>query len=241
MAANSSQEVQWETGGPASAAIAATGLEKGFGAGPVLWDLDLTVAWGEFLVIFGANGSGKTTLLRILSGQTRPDGGSVCIAGFDLRRQGAAGRRRVGVVSHRGFLYDDLTGRENLTFYGRLYALPNLPNRVAEVLARVGMSGRADRRVRSLSHGMQQRLSIARALLHRPPLLLLDEPESGLDRDSVAALADILGEWMAAGRSVVMTTHNADLGLAWGSRAAALTNGKLDFARAADYAGAGGG
>ena len=218
-------------------ALAAAGLEKGFGGGPVLWNLDLTVAWGEFLVIFGANGSGKTTLLRILSGQTRPDGGSVEIAGFDLRRQGAAARRRVGVVFHRGLLYDDLTGRENLTFYGRLYALPDLPNRVSEVLARVGMSQRADRRVRSLSHGMQKRLSIARALLHRPPLLLLDEPESGLDRDSVAALADILREWTAAGRAVVMTTHNADLGLAWGSRAAALTNGKLDLAGAADYAG----
>lgn len=218
-------------------ALAAAGLEKGFGGGPVLGNLDLTVAWGEFLVIFGANGSGKTTLLRILSGQTRPDGGSVQIAGFDLRRQGAAARRRVGVVSHRGLLYDDLTGRENLTFYGRLYALSDLPNRVSEVLARVGMSQRADRRVRSLSHGMQKRLSIARALLHRPPLLLLDEPESGLDRDSVAALADILREWTAAGRSVVMTTHNAALGLAWGSRAAALTNGKLDLAGAADYVG----
>lgn len=238
---NAGQGVQWGTDSLAAAAIAAAGLEKGFGAGPVLWDLDLTVGWGEFLVIFGANGSGKTTLLRILSGQTRPDGGSVRIAGFDLRRQGAAARRRVGVVSHRGFLYDDLSGRENLTFYGRLYAIPDLPRRVAEVLERVGMSGRADRRIRSLSHGMQQRLSIARALLHRPPLLLLDEPESGLDRDSVAALADILGEWTAAGRAVVMTTHNADLGLAWGSRAAALTNGKLDFDRAADYVGAKGG
>lgn len=237
---NANQEVQSGPGGAAAVALVAAGLEKGFGAGPVLWDLDLTVEWGEFLVIFGANGSGKSTLLRILSGQTRPDGGSVRIAGFDLRRQGAAARRRVGVVAHRGLLYDDLTGRENLTFYGRLYALPDLPNWVSEVLERVGMSQRADRRVRSLSHGMQQRLSIARALLHRPPLLLLDEPESGLDRDSVAALAGILREWTAAGRAVVMTTHNAELGLAWGNRAAALSNGKLDFARAADYAGASG-
>lgn len=216
-------------------AVAVSQLEKGFGAGPVLWDLDLTVGWGEFLVIFGANGSGKTTLLRVLSGQTRADGGSVRIAGFDLRRQGAAARRRVGVVAHRGFLYDDLTGRENLTFYGRLYQIPDLANRVAAALERVGMTRRADRRVRSLSHGMQKRLSIARALLHRPPLLLLDEPESGLDRDSVAALDGILQEWTAAGRAVIMTTHNAALGLAWGSRAAALTDGRLDFDRAADY------
>ena len=214
-------------------AVEVQGLEKGFGAAPVLWDLDLTVGWGEFLTIFGANGAGKTTLLRILSGQTRPDGGAVRIAGFDLRRQSEAARRRVGVVSHNGFLYDDLTCRENLSFYGRLYAVANLKERVAEVLERVGLSRRADRRVRSLSHGMQKRLSIARAILHQPSLLLLDEPESGLDRDSVSALAALLQEWTAAGRSVVMTTHNVDLGLAWGHRAATLSGGKLDFDRAA--------
>ena len=208
-------------------ALAATGLHKEFGAGPVLADLDLSLGWGELLVIFGANGSGKTTLLRILSGQTRPDAGSIRLAGFDLRRQGAAARRQVGVVAHRSLLYDDLTGRENLTFYGRLYALPDLPGRVAEVLERVGMTRRADRRVRSLSHGMQKRLTIARALLHHPPLLLLDEPESGLDATSVASLAAILREWTDAGRSVAMTTHNAALGLDWGSRAATLDKGRL--------------
>ena len=220
-------------------ALAAAGLQKGFGAGPVLSNLDLTVAWGESLVIFGVNGSGKTTLLRILSGLTRPDGGRVHLAGFDLRRQGAAARRQVGVVAHRGFLYDDLTGRENLAFYGRLYALPDLPGRVAEVLAQVGMTRRADRRVRSLSHGMQKRLAIARALLHRPPLLLLDEPESGLDADSVAALAAILQEWTAAGRSVVMTTHNAALGRDWGNRTATLSHGRLHGPAAGDGAAAG--
>ena len=208
-------------------ALAAAGLHKEFGAGPVLADLDLSLGWGELLVIFGANGSGKTTLLRILSGQTRPDAGNVRLAGFDLRRQGAAARRQVGVVAHRSLLYDDLTGRENLTFYGRLYALPDLPGRVAEVLERVGMTRRADRRVRSLSHGMQKRLAIARALLHHPPLLLLDEPESGLDAAAVASLASILREWTDAGRSVAMTTHNAALGLDWGSRAATLTGGRL--------------
>lgn len=216
--------------GTAADALTAAGLQKGFGGRPALANLDLSVGWGDLLVIFGANGAGKTTLLRVLSGQTRPDGGQVSIAGFDLRRQGAAARRQVGVVAHRGLLYDDLTGRENLAFYGRLYALPDLPGRVAEVLERVGMAPRADRRVRSLSHGMQKRLAIARALLHRPPLLLLDEPESGLDAGSVAALAAILREWTAAGRAVVMTTHNAALGRDWGSRAATLTGGRLEGA-----------
>ena len=220
-------------------AIEVAGLEKGYGDLPVLWDLDLTLGWGEFLVLFGANGSGKTTLMRVLSGQARPDGGTVSIAGFDLRRRPQAARRQVGVVAHSGFLYDDLTCVENLMFYGRLYSVTDVKSRVAEVLAQVGLSHRADRRVRSLSHGMQKRLAIARAILHQPSLLLLDEPESGLDRQSVAALADLLREWTQSGRSVVMTTHNVDLGLAWGTRVAVLTNGRLDFDGARDYLGVG--
>ena len=220
-------------------AIEVSGLEKGYGDLPVLWDLDLTLGWGEFLALFGANGSGKTTLMRVLSGQARPDGGTVTIAGHDLRRRPQAARRNVGVVSHSGFLYDDLTCLENLMFYGRLYSVPDVKSRSAEALARVRLSHRADRRVRSLSHGMQKRLAIARAILHRPSLLLLDEPESGLDRQSVAALADLLKEWTQSGRSVVMATHNSDLGLTWGNKAAVISNGKLDFEGAEDYLGVG--
>ena len=202
--------------------IEVAGLRKGYGDLPVLWDLNMSLGWGEFLALYGANGSGKTTLLRVLAGQARPDAGTVGIAGHDLRRRPRAARRQVGVVAHSGFLYDDLTCRENLTFYGRLYSVEYLKARVAEVLEQVGLSQRADRRVRTLSHGMQKRLAIARAILHRPSLLLLDEPESGLDRDSVSALAKLLREWTASGRSVVMTTHNADLGPAWGTRVAVL-------------------
>ena len=219
--------------------IEVSGLQKGFGDLPVLWDLNLSLGWGEFLALFGANGSGKTTFLRVLAGQMRPDSGTVKIAGHDLRRRPGAARRQVGVVAHSGFLYDDLTCAENLTFYGRLYSVDDLKARVGEVLDQVGLSQRADRRVRSLSHGMQKRLAIARAILHRPSLLLLDEPESGLDRDSVTALADLLREWTASGRSVVMTTHNADLGLAWGTKVAVLANGKLNFEGARNYLGGG--
>jgi len=226
--------------GNPSNAIEVTGLQKGFGDLPVLWDLDLVLGWGEFLALFGANGSGKTTLLRVLAGQARPDGGSIRIAGHDTRRRPAAARRQVGVVAHSGFLYEDLTCRENLAFYGRLYSVVNLKDRTEEVLEQVGLSQRADRRVRSLSHGMQKRLAIGRAILHQPSLLLLDEPESGLDRDSVGALADLLREWTASGRSVVMTTHNVDLGLAWSSKVALMANGKLDFDGAGDYLGVGG-
>ena len=231
------QSSQSGSSGISPQAIEVTGLQKGYGDLPVLWDLDFSLGWGEFLTLFGANGSGKTTLLRVLAGQVRPDGGGIRIAGHDLRRRPRAARRQVGVVAHNGFLYEDLTCRENLIFYGRLYEVAGLKARVGEVLEQVGLSHRADRRVRGLSHGMQKRLAIARAILHQPSLLLLDEPESGLDRDSVAALAGLLREWTASGRSVVMTTHNTGLGLAWADRVAVLANGKLDFEEVRDYLG----
>jgi heme ABC exporter ATP-binding subunit CcmA len=180
-------------------------------------------------VLFGANGTGKTTLLRILSTHVRPDSGTVLIAGRDLRRQPTAVRRRIGVVGHRSFLYDDLTCRENLVYYALLYRLGNHKSRVAEVLNRVGLNGREDQRVRTLSNGMQKRAAIARAILHQPDVLLLDEPEVGLDRASVAMLGDLLTEWTASGRSVVMTTHDVDLGLSWGQRAGVLLGGKVTF------------
>ena len=212
---------------PSEYAIQVEGLRKGYGDWPVLQGLDLTVNWGEFLVLFGANGVGKTTLLRVLSTQARPDAGAVRVAGYDCRRQAPAIRRRVGVVGHKGLLYDDLTCQENLTFYGRLFAVPDARQRSSDALSRVGLSERADQRVRTLSHGMQKRLSIARAILHRPRVLLLDEPEAGLDQESVSMLHDLLQEWVADGGTVVMTTHNLELGAAWAHRIAVLASGAI--------------
>ena len=123
---------------PTGDAIGVLGLQKSFGDWPVLWDLDLTVPWGELLVLFGANGVGKTTLLRILSTQARPDAGSLVIAGFDLRRSPQAVRRRVGVVAHQTFHYDDLTCRENLHYYGRLFGLQDYRARADEVSNQAG-------------------------------------------------------------------------------------------------------
>ena len=215
--------------GPSNDAIVIEGLEKSYREWPVLWDLDLRVPWGETLALFGANGAGKTTLLRILSTSVRPDGGSVRIAGHDLRRQTVDVRRRIGVVGHRGFLYDDLTPRENLNYYARLYGINDRDSRVTAVLERVGLSGRANHRVRTLSNGMQKRAAIARAILHEPQVLLLDEPEAGLDRDSRQMLGDLLSEWTANGRSAVLTTHDVELGITWGHRAAILSGGSLSF------------
>lgn len=210
-------------------AVEARGLEKSYREWPVLWDLDLSLSWGETLALFGANGAGKTTLLRILSTSVRPDAGTVRIAGRDLRRQTAEARRRIGVVGHRSFLYDDMTPRENLNYYARLYGVRDRDARVSEVLERVGLSGRADHRVRTLSNGMQRRAAIARAVLHCPDVLLLDEPEAGLDQDSRRMLGDLLAEWTTEGLSAVFTTHDIDLGMAWGHRAAVLSGGRLAY------------
>ena len=210
-------------------AAQACSLEKSFGEWPVLWNLDLSVPWGETLVLFGANGAGKTTLLRILATHVRADHGSVTVAGYNLSTRPEEVRRRIGVVGHRSLLYDDLTCRENLIYYGRLFGLKDHKPRVDEVLEKVRLGSRADHRVRTLSNGMQKRAAIARAILHEPDVLLLDEPEAGLDLESVSILGNLLAEWTDSGRSVVMATHDLDLGLSWGHRAAVLRGGNVDF------------
>ncbi|MBC8279736.1 MAG: heme ABC exporter ATP-binding protein CcmA [Chloroflexi bacterium] len=213
----------------AEEAVLARSLEKSYGEWPVLWDLDLSVPWGQALVLFGANGAGKTTLLRILATHVRADHGSVAVAGHNLRTRPEDARRKIGVVGHRSLLYDDLTCRENLIYYSRLFGLKNHKPRVDEVLEKVKLGNRADHRVRTLSNGMQKRASIARAILHQPDVLLLDEPETGLDRESVSILGTLLSEWTESGRSVVMTTHDLDLGMTWGSRVGILRSGKVNF------------
>ena len=217
-------------------ALRVRGLEKSFGEWPVLWDLDLTVPWGEILVLFGANGVGKTTLLRVLSTQAKPDAGTLMVAGFNQRLRPESVRRHVGVVGHQTFHYDDLTCRENLHYYGRLFGLRDYRIRAEEALSRLGLDHRADRRVRTLSNGMQKRLSIARAIQHQPRLLLLDEPEAGLDRESVGMLQALLEQWSESGRSVVMTTHDMELGLSWAHRTAVLAGGKIHFPAPDEFA-----
>ncbi len=211
-----------------SAAISATGIRKDYGDRAVLRGIDLTVSWGEIAALFGANGAGKTTLLRILAGLARPDAGTAHIAGRSMARRGARARRLVGFAGHQTMLYGDLTCRENLAFYAKLYGLTDPTHRIAQVLEQVDLSDRLDRRVRTLSHGMQKRLAMARALLHEPAVLLLDEPESGLDARSVDALGELLKNWTASGRSALLTTHSADVGLAWADRALTLTGGRME-------------
>jgi heme exporter protein A len=183
-------------------------LIKRFGLKTVLRGLDFQVEQGEFVALLGPNGAGKTTFLRILASLSRPSMGVVNIAGYRLPEQAAAVRRRLGVVSHQPLLYGDLTAEENLMFYGRMYAIASLPERVREVLELVGLSTRRRDLVRTFSRGMQQRLAIGRAVLHDPDVMLFDEPHTGLDQDASAMLDTVLKEVAARGRTVVMTSHD---------------------------------
>ena len=208
-------------------AVAAAGVRKEYGDRSVLRGVDLSIPWGQTVVLFGTNGAGKTTLLRILAGLSRPDEGSVHIAGQPMRRSGGRARTLVGFVGHQTLLYNDLTCHENLAFYAKLYSVARPKRRVESVLEQLNLSDRADRRVRTLSHGMQKRLSVARAILHEPAVLLLDEPESGLDAESVASLGDLLRDWSASGRAALLTTHSYEIGQAWSDRVLTLDRGRV--------------
>jgi len=183
-------------------------LVKRFGLKTVLRGLDFHVEQGDFVALLGPNGAGKTTFLRILASLSRPSLGEVSIAGYRLPEQAAAVRRRLGVVSHLPLLYGDLTAEENLRFYGRMYGVLDLKNRVAEVLDLVGLTPRRRDLVRTFSRGMGQRLAIGRAVLHDPDVMLFDEPHTGLDQDASAMLDAVLKEVAALGRTVVMTSHD---------------------------------
>ncbi|MBK5108492.1 MAG: heme ABC exporter ATP-binding protein CcmA [Anaerolineales bacterium] len=183
-------------------------LIKRFGLKTVLRGLDFDVEQGEFVALLGPNGAGKTTFLRILASLSRPSMGGVNIAGYRLPDQASAVRRRLGVVSHLPLLYGDLTAEENLRFYGRMYGVVDLQERVKEVLDLVGLTHRRRDLVRTFSRGMQQRLAIGRAVLHDPEVMLFDEPHTGLDQDASSMLDTVLREVAARGRTVVMTSHD---------------------------------
>jgi heme exporter protein A len=202
-------------------------LVKSFGGKVALDGLDLDVAEGEFLTLVGPNGAGKTTFIRILSTLTRPTRGSVRVAGYDLGKQGSAVRRRIGLASHQTLLYDDLSAEENLRFYGRMYDVPDLEEGITTLLQRVDLDHRRHDLVRTFSRGMQQRLSLARALLHDPAILLLDEPYTGLDQQAAEVLREVLVSLGGRSRTVLMTTHNLERGLELCDRAAILFNGRI--------------
>jgi heme exporter protein A len=191
---------------PHSTTLVARNLERRFGHVVALRSVSLSVGPGEVVLLAGPNGAGKSTLLRVLAGLTRPTRGSVRVGGDELRQLPAA-RARIGFLSHQTLLYDDLTARENLRFAATLQGLDAADARVMDALNAAGLAQRADTRVGLLSHGTRQRLSIARATLHSPLLLLLDEPFSGLDAAAAARLRDATAAAAHAGQAVICVTH----------------------------------
>jgi len=212
---------------PLSSALEVQELTKTFGNNRALRGITLQVAYGDFLIIFGPNGAGKTTLLKILATIMKPSSGEVQIGGLDLKKAAEEIRRRVGVVTHQTFLYNNLTARENLEFYSRMYDVAEARQRIHEVVNTVGMATRLNDRISTLSRGMQQRFSIARALLHNPDIMLLDEPETGLDQEALPMLWQALQNEGQSKRTIVMATHNLERGLELGNRLVILASGRI--------------
>jgi len=190
-------------------AVRVRGLVQVLGRREVLRGVTLELAPGKVLAVMGPNGAGKTTLLKVVATLLVPTRGEVRVDGLDVRRQAAAVRGRVGFLGHQPFLYPQLTGWENLYFWAQLHGVKDPARRLAALLDLTGLSLFAHDPVRSYSRGMQQRLGLARALLHQPPVLLLDEPYTGLDAEAGEMLDRVIGEWRQRRRTVIFTTHDA--------------------------------
>jgi heme exporter protein A len=213
-----------------SPAIPATALEieglvRRYGEREALAGVSVTLAAGETLAVFGPNGAGKTTFLRVLATLLLPHGGTVRVLGQQLPRDAHALRPQIGLLGHEPLLYRELSARENLRFYARLYDVPDPETRIAELLDAVGMTRRADESVRELSRGMVQRIAVCRAILHRPKLLLLDEPRANLDPEAAALVEPLIGR--ARGHTRVLVTHDVEGGLRESDRVLGLQNGRV--------------
>ena len=208
-------------------AVAAEGVWKFFGDYPALRDVKLGAEQGACLALIGRNGAGKTTLLRIIGGFSKAARGQVRILGCDPRETET--RRRVGWIGHGISVYDELSAFENLSLFGRLYNLPNPRKTAMEWLERTGLERVRDGLVREFSRGMRQRLAVARAFLHQPSVLLLDEPFTALDDRAIAVLQRLLQDALVAGRTVVMSTHQLREALELATHVALLNRGKIAF------------
>lgn len=211
------------------ALIETEGLTKTFGLLPALQRLDLQIERGECVALLGPNGGGKSTLLRLLCGLSKPSAGIIRVGGWALPGEAAAVRAQIGVVAHKPLLYDTLTAAENLRFFGRLYGVPagDADARIRALLAEVGLAKRADDLVRTFSRGMLQRLSIARALLHQPDVLLFDEPHTGLDQAASAMLDAVIVRAREQGRTLVIATHEMERAAQLATRAVILMRGRV--------------
>ena len=207
--------------------IEAEDLQKTFAWTPVLNGISCRIGRGEVVSVFGPNGAGKTTFLRLLATLLKPSNGTLRL--FQRAPHDPAVRRRLGFLGHDSFLYPDLTPIENLTFYGRAYNLSYVEKRINAALEQSSLRDWGNTPVRTFSRGMEQRLALARALLHEPDLLLLDEPYTGLDSRGVTTLQTTLAHVKEQGKTVVLTTHDFALGLELCDQALILHRGRLSW------------
>jgi heme exporter protein A len=205
-------------------AIGLERLTRRYGERVALADVTIALAQGETLAVLGRNGAGKTTLLRVLATLLLPHGGIVRVLGLELPHEAHVLRARVGMLGHETLLYRDLTARENLIFYARLYGLSTADARIAELLEQTGMTTRADEPVRNLSRGMSQRVAVCRAVLHRPELLLLDEPHAHLDPEAAALVEPLIGR--ASKTTRVLVSHDVERALDEADRVLGLRDGR---------------
>jgi heme exporter protein A len=215
-------------------AIQVQGIRKHFRHLEALRGVDFELKKGEFLSLFGPNGAGKTTLIGILSALARPSSGTASVAGYDVTEANPEMRREIGVISHASFLYADLSPVENIRFYATMYGVEQAEARAVEVIEEVGLKPRMHDRVGTFSRGMLQRLSIARAIVHNPSILFLDEPYTGLDQHASEILKEQLQALHTDQRTILMTTHDFSRGLEMCDRVAIMARGKLALWKSVD-------
>ena len=210
-----------------AAALEVDGVSKYYGDFPALRKIQLNIAPGSTVALLGRNGAGKTTLLRIIAGLSKASEGSVRIGGADVRQETT--RRRIGVLGHGISLYDELSASENLILFAKLYGLEDPEKQALAWLERTGLGRVRDGLVREFSRGMRQRLAVARAFIHEPEVLLLDEPFTALDDRAIAVLQSLLGDAHALGRTIVMSTHQLKEALELATDVALIQRGQLAF------------
>ncbi len=209
--------------------IITEGLTKSFGNIQALKGIDLKVKKSEFLTVFGPNGAGKTTLIKVLSTLSKPTSGSVIISNNDLKKEPQKVRRVVGVISHEPYLYGGLSALENICLFATMYGISNPKERSIEVIIKLALENRMHDLVRTFSSGMKQRLAVARAIVHDPSVLLLDEPFTGLDQHGIKILRDMLSILRSQGITILMTTHNISEGLDLSDRVLILSRGEIVY------------
>lgn len=207
--------------------IEVRGLSKRYGGKVVLRGVDLEVRPGEIVALLGPNGAGKTTLLRVLATLALPGSGSVRVAGLALPAQAAAARAQIGLLAHRSMLYGDLSAEQNLFFYCRLFAVKKAHQRVDEVLELLDLQAHRRDPLRVFSRGMQQRLAIGRTILHRPRVLLLDEPHTGLDQEAAEGLNALLRSVAGGGGTILMASHDLERAAQLAGRVDILARGRI--------------